>query len=111
MNNLPIIILVLFFLDMYLSHSYIGMYKEKYPKNDWTLAESNPIIRFCIRKFDLDKGMFIGGMLITFILFVVFAIARVEILYMMIGMYWAVNVQHFVNNRAMKKLITKEVKK
>ncbi len=99
------IIIIGFFLDMVFTHSYLKMYKKRFPKNDYTFAEANVFLRLCIKKIGLGLGMVVGGSILGVFIAIIINLLRVEILYMLIGFYYAINIQHFVNNRALKKII------
>lgn len=101
---LDIIVFSAFALDMILTGSYLKLYKERFPKNDWTLAESNPLIRFLVRRFGLNEGLFISTLIISGILIALLLFIPEGSKWFFLGIYYMANVHHFVNNRAMKKL-------
>ena len=105
---LDIVIIALLLLDLFMTHSYLQLYKTRFPKNDWTLAEANPIIRLFIKRFGLTNGIGMSGIVIMIIVVGVlyFLPERLEASkWFFVGLYYSVNVHHYVNNRAMKKLI------
>jgi len=105
------IIIFGFILDMVFTYQYLNMYKKRFPKNDYTVAEANVLLRTLIRKFGLQDGIVYGSLILGFVVVVAVNLLRIEILYMMIGFYYSVNVHHFVNNRALKQMMNKDNKK
>lgn len=111
-NILYILILITFLMDMFLTYRYVGTYKKLYPKNDWTLAEANFILRFSMKYLGLKKGMIVGGGIILIILIITVKLLPIYYGFFLLGMYFMANVYHFVNWQAMKRLIkSKEEKK
>jgi hypothetical protein len=104
------IIFVVFLLDMLLTYHYVKTYKELYPKNDWTLAEANPILRTFFKKFGLIDGLIYGTILLLSILFFIIIVINENWRYFLLGFYVMTNIQHFVNWSAMKRLKLKKMK-
>ncbi len=98
----------LFLLDMYLTFKYIESYKNKFPKNDWTLAEANPIIRYFIKARGLQEGMVYATFTIGVLLLGIIVISTNNFLWFLSGMYFMVNVHHFVNWQAIKRMKVKK---
>ena len=97
-------IVISFLLDMVLTFHYVKIYKELYPKNDWTLAEANPILRSCLKKWGLVDGMVYGSIMIFFLLLFIITLLSENMRYFLLGFYVMTNIQHFVNWSAMKRL-------
>lgn len=93
-----------FLLDMFMSYNYIKTYKNLYPKNDWTLAEANPILRFCLKSYGLEKGMVIGSIILFSFISILIVLLNENFRYLLLGMFIMGNIFHFVNWQAMKRL-------
>jgi len=93
-----------FLLDMFLTGLYLNEYKKRFPKNDWTLSEANPIIRACIRKWDLVDGVVYGGIIIFFILLLIMVLSPWKIRYFLGGIYSMAVLYHWVNFQALKRI-------
>ncbi len=105
---LDFVIVGLLLLDLFLTHSYLQLYQKRFPKNDWTVAEANPIIRYATRKLGLNQGMIVSGTIIMGIVMIVLVAIPTKYeasKWFFVGLYYSVNVHHFINNRAMKKLL------
>lgn len=107
---LETIIILTFLLDMYLTRQYLTLYKKRFPKNDYTQAEANPIIRFSVKRLGLNLGIFVSGLIIISILLIVFTFIPESSKWFFLGIYYMANVHHYVNNRAMKKIIKQKSK-
>ncbi len=101
---LEIIIFAMFILDMFMTRSYLKLYQQKFPKNDYILAEANPMIRFFVRRFGINEGIFISSIFIATILIALLTFVPQESKWFFLGLYYSVNVHHYVNNNVMKKL-------
>jgi len=100
-----LLVIALFLCDMLLTFRYVKSYKNMYPKNDWILAEANPILRICMRKLGLGKGIFFGGGIIFAILIITVGVLPDYYGMFLLGMYFMANAYHFVNWQALKRLI------
>ncbi len=104
---LEIVIIGLFVLDMFLTRSYLNLYKERFPDSDYVTAESNPLIRYFVRKHGTTEGIIYSSIFILTILIGVLTFIPESSKWFFVGLYYSVNTHHYVNNRAMKKLIIK----
>ena len=104
-STLHLLILATFLMDMFLTYRYVGSYRKLYPESDWTLAEANPILRISMKHLGLEKGMFVGGGSILVILILTVGNFPYYYGWFLLGMYFMANTYHFVNYRAMKRLI------
>ncbi len=104
-------VILAFLLDMLLTGLYLNEYKKRFPKNDWTLSEANPILRACVRKWDLVDGIVYGGIIIFFILLVIMVLSPWKVRYFLGGMYSMSVLYHWVNFQALKRLRSKEKSK
>ena len=108
------IVLGLFMIDMFMSYSYLEKYQERFPKNDWTLAEGNFIIRFFLKKYGLDMGMMMGSVVVVCILLgSLLIIDNILYEFFLIGLYYSTNMHHVANWLALRRLMnaTRENKK
>lgn len=111
MISILIILVILFFIfDMILTYRYVNSYKEMYPKNDWSLAEANLILRFFMKKFGLVDGVVYGGTIILFMLIITIRLLPDYYGMFLLGMYFMANVYHFVNWSALKRLKLQKLK-
>ena len=94
----------LFCLDLILSHIYIGHYRKQFPKGDWTLVEANPVIRYFIRRLDLDFGMIVGGIAVAVILALILRFTGHHFHFFLAGVYYMMCTFHFLNFMALKRL-------
>ena len=93
----------LFCLDMILSYEYLLKYKEQFPKGDWTLVESNPIIRHWIRRFGLEAGMVTGTISVGLILAVILKFTGHHFHFFLAGMFYMMCTFHFLNFMALRR--------
>lgn len=96
-------------LDLFLTYQFLETYRQRFPKKDYTAVETNPLIRFCIRKFDLFGGMMVSGFVISIILVWLLTILPYQWKYFMLGVYYMMVTFHLLNFLAVKRL--GEVKK
>lgn len=104
MSFIITLIILAFILDMFLTYKYLKVYKEKYPKCDWTLAEANPILKTSLKYWGLGNGMIYGGVIIFIMLLIILALINDNWRYFILGVYYMVNTYHFVNWNALKRL-------
>lgn len=107
--NIFYVLAFAFASDMILTYFYLKEYRVRFPKNDWTLSESNLIIRACIRKWGLGEGMVAGALIVGFIVLMIVIKIPNEWRYFLLGIYFMTNAFHFLNFQALKRL--NEVKK
>jgi len=98
------IVIGTFLLDMVLTYHYVKEFKQMYPKNDWTQAEANPIIRNCMKYLGLEKGMIVGSIIVLIILGIILRLLNINGHYFLMGFYVCVNIHHFVNWMSLKRL-------
>ena len=104
MSLIEIYILGVFLLDMFLTGLYLNEYKKRFPKNDWTLSEANPILRAYIREWGLVNGMVYGSLAILIILCMIVVLVNVNMRFFIGGFYSMAVIYHFVNFQALKQL-------
>jgi len=98
-------ILTGFFIDMVMTYLILDTYKKTVPDKDFTRVEQNPILRMCIKKLGLNKGMFLG----IIFLFVLLNLALKFIFrtenwrYFLFGIYCMQIIFHYLNLNALMK--------
>ena len=97
-------VLGLFFIDMLFSYFYIKRFRERHPDKDWSVVEANPLLRYNIKTFGLEKGMIIGSIMLLTILGIILVYANNNFKFFLIGVYFMVNVQHVVNWNSLRFL-------
>ena len=89
---------------MTFSYFYIKSFKQRHPKKDWSVVERNFIIRTSIKKLGLEKGMMVGGTIVFVLLGIIISLSNTNFIYFLCGMFFMVNIQHWVNLNSMKYL-------
>lgn len=107
--TIVILILVAFASDMILTYYYLDAYKTRFPKKDWTLSESNLIIRTCVKNMGLAFGLTVGAAIVGTLLIILMKFLPTNWLYFILGIYFMTNAFHFLNFQALKRLNDKEV--
>ncbi len=90
--------------DLWLTWQFLDIYRERFPKKDYTAVETNPLIRFCVRKFGLNGGMIISGFVIMIILIWLLTVLPYQWKYFMMGVYYMMVAFHLLNLLAVKRL-------
>ena len=103
-NWILIYIIFAFILDMYLTYCYAGYYKNRNPDKDWTIVESNPIIRNFWKRFGLEIGSLLSFFVILIILSIIIEMVSSQWLYFIAGVYSMMVVYHFVNFNALRRI-------
>ena len=91
-------------LDLILTYNYLRLYKNKFPKKDFTVIESNPLIRYCIRKFGLIDGVVYSGFIILGILILILFIGNINFKFFLAGAYYMMITFHLTNLLALKRM-------
>lgn len=94
-------------LDLFLTYKYLGIYKEKFPKKDWTVIEANPLIKICVRMKGLGEGMLIAGTVIIAIMVVLINVLPTRWKFFLAGVLYMMNVFHLINFLAIKRMEVK----
>jgi len=97
LTKIQIIILILSLLDLSLSYLYINTFHNKYPEQDPTIIEANPILKNSIKHFGIVKGMIFGGLIVFSILLLIVLSAKENYHYFIAGALTLMSVYHFLN--------------
>lgn len=97
LTKIQIIILVLSLLDLSASYLYITKFHQKFPEQDPTIIEANPILKMAIREFGINVGMLVGGLLVFGIILLLVFNAKQNLRYFLAGMLTMMNVYHWLN--------------
>ncbi len=95
-------------LDLILTYNFLGLYKKRFPKKDYTVVESNPLIRNAVRSMGLSEGMALSGVIMLAILMVILSVIPYHWKYFLLGAYYTVICFHLINFLSLKRM---EVKK
>jgi len=98
------IVLLLFMCDMFFTHNYLEIYRDKFPTKDWTLVEANPLIRNLVKNVGLNQGIVLSGLIIFVFLLILLWIGGEKSTYFLMGLYFMVDVYHFVQLRAIENI-------
>lgn len=95
-------------LDLFLTYKFLSLYKKRFPKNDYTAVETNPLVRNAVRSMGLIDGMVISAFIIIMILMVLLSVIPYHWRYFLAGVYYMMVCFHLLNFLSLKRL---EVKK
>ena len=96
-------------IDMYYTHKYISLYKEKFPDKPYEQIEANPIIRFLIKKYGIACGVLFSTGLIGTLVFILLAyVFNTNWNYFLLGVYMMMIVFHLKNITMLKGLVVKK---
>ena len=98
------VVMILYVMDLVWSYNYMKKYRTMFPKGDWAAVEANPIIRYAIRVKGLGEGIIMGGIIVFVILAVLIRFSAAEFHWFLAGMYYMMNVFHFLNLMALGRL-------
>lgn len=91
-------------LDLLLTYNYLKIYKEKFPKKDYIIIESNPLIRNMVRKFGLLDGIVYSGLMIIFILLLLINFTGINFKFFLAGAYYMMIAFHLTNLLALNRM-------
>lgn len=91
-------------LDLFLTYKYLGEYKKKFPKKDWTVIEANPLIRYCVKAKGLGEGILVAGTVILFIFVGLINVLPERWKFFLAGTLYMMNVFHLLNFLAIKRI-------
>ncbi len=97
--------------DLILTYFYLDMYRKRFPKNDWTLSEQNPIIRACVKMLGLETGMVVSGPIVLGLVMLVTYFLGSHGRFFLGGFLTMAVIVHFLNFAAVRRLWKKEQKK
>jgi len=98
-------------LDLILTYNFLKIYKEKFPKKDYTAVETNPLIRTAIRSMGLTEGIIFSGFIILMILMVVLKMIPYQWRYFLAGVYYMMICFHLLNLLSLKRMEVKNGKR
>lgn len=108
---LDLIIVCLSLVDLWFTYSYLNKLKSR-GKGDYTQGEANVLIKFLIKKYGLKLGMVLSVLVLTSALGISLVVVKYgEYKWFLLGLYYMLTIQHFVNNNALNKLIKSEKEK
>ena len=96
-KTIAIIILVLSLLDLTASYLYVNQFSKKYPTVDPTIIEANPILKYSMKHFGVQKGMIFGGIIVFAIVLLVSLSIKENGLYYMAGVFSMMLIYHTLN--------------
>lgn len=97
LEAIKIIILVLSGLDLIFAYLYLNKLQKIYKETSITKFEANPILKYSIKKFGLDKGVVFGGLFIFGILIFLILFMSKNQLFFLAGVYSMMLVYHGLN--------------
>lgn len=95
-------------LDLILTHNFLKLYKKRFPKKDYTVVETNPLIRHAVRNMGISEGIALSGAIILIILLVILSVIPYHWKYFLAGVYYMMVCFHLINFLSLKRM---EVKK
>jgi hypothetical protein len=97
LTKIQIIILVMSVLDLTASFFYLNTFHSKYPTQDYTQLEANPIIKISMKHFGLITGMIIGGIIVFLIMLLLVLSVKENHHYYLAGLLSMMLVYHYLN--------------
>ena len=95
-------------IDLVLTYQFLSLYKIRFPQKDYTVVETNPLVRNLIRMLGLKDGMILSGIIILVVLMVILAYIPYHWKYFMLGVYYMMICFHLINFLSLRRM---EVKK
>ena len=95
-------------LDLILTKNFLELYKKRFPKKDYTVVETNPLIRNAIRSMGIRDGVIFSGVIIIMLLLVLLSMLPYHWKYFLAGVYYMMVCFHLINFLSLKRM---EVKK
>ncbi len=94
-------------LDLILTYNFLSLYQKRFPKKDYTVVETNPLIRNAVRSLGLIDGIIISGIIIIAILMVLLAVLPYHWKYFLLGVYYMMVCFHLINFLSLKRMEVK----
>lgn len=94
-------------LDLILTYNFLKIYKKRFPKKDYTVVETNPLIRTAIRKMGLNEGMALSSVIMIMMLMVILKMIPYEWRYFLAGVYYMMVCFHLINFLSLKRMEVK----
>ncbi len=101
---IEIIIILGCLIDLSLTYNYLTIYKKKFPKKDFIIIESNPLIRAAIRQYGLGDGIAISGFVILVMLIMILAFINTNFKFFVAGVYYMMITFHLTNLLALRRM-------
>lgn len=97
LTKIQIIILILSLVDLTASFFYVSTFHAKFPKEDFTQIEANPILKNSMKYFGITKGMLFGGIIVFGILLLLVLSMQENYHYYLAGVLTMMNLYHWLN--------------
>lgn len=97
LTKIQIIILVLSLIDLTASYFYISTFHNKFPKQDPTVIEANPILKMSIKHFGILKGIIFGGLIIFALVILLVLSMKPNFHYFLAGAFTIMILYHVLN--------------
>ncbi len=94
-------------LDLIFTYKFLNLYKKRFPKKDYTIVETNPLIRNAIRSLGLTEGMVLSGVIIVAILMILLSVIPYQWKYFLAGVYYMMVCFHLLNFLSLKRMEVK----
>ncbi len=91
-------------LDILFTYKFLIIYKERFPKKDYTAVETNPLIRSLVRQLGIFDGIMISGGIIFCILVLLLSIIPYHWKYFLLGVYYMMVTFHLTNFLAIRRI-------
>jgi hypothetical protein len=101
-TKIQIIILILSLADISASFLYVNQFHNKYPEQDPTIIEANPILKFSIKQFGIKLGMIFGGIIVFGIMLLVVLNVKPNMHYYLAGVLTMMCIYHFLNFKLLR---------
>lgn len=98
------ILVVGLLLDLLLTYKFLGLYKKRFPNKDYTVVETNPLLRYMVRTQGLGEGIISGGGIILMVLIALIFILPSGGKHFLAGAYYMMIVFHLTNFLALNRL-------
>lgn len=102
MNKIQIIILIMSLVDLTCSFFYVNTFHTKFPSQDPTVIEANPILKYSMKQFGIKIGMLFGGAIVFGLLLLLTFRLQEKYLYYLAGAFTMMIIYHFLNFRLLR---------
>ena len=91
-------------IDLFLTYKYLSAFRVKFPKKDYVVIESNPLIRAFVRSNGIGHGVIMAGFIIIGILMILLYFLNTNFKYFLAGVYYMMITFHLTNFLALRRL-------
>ena len=91
-------------IDLILTYNYLSIYKQKFPKKDFVVIESNPLIRAYVRTYGIKNGMLISAFMILSLVMILIYFLDENWRYFLAGIYYMMITFHLTNFLAIRRM-------